>query len=98
MAVTPRTAEYWDTKSKKMIEVHSVQLNKSNKKGVAELIDGKVIDTPAGFRVDFRTKVSDKSVLIMAVRNDRIFRTGKNKRWQVLDTAGFNKRFKLSKP
>jgi len=101
MAVALKTAELVDRTGKK-VDVHFYHLTKSNRKGVGEAIGADLVIDIArggaekGFWLILETKVNGKVVKKVIFKNQFVFRTNDNKRWQVLDRAGFNKRFSVS--
>jgi ribosomal protein L31 len=99
MAVSLKTTVFKDESNGNRVEVHSIKVNKSNRKGVKTLIGGTSIQDQAdgSFYIPLLTKVNGVLKTIDVRSGDFVFRTGKNKRWQVLSTPEFNKRFSFIK-
>lgn len=86
MAVTLKTTYLED--------ISYIRLNKSNRKGIAELVGGKVEDHDDGtFFVVFDGIVNRQKRWLVIHRGDFVFRTGKSKRFQVASREKFLKRF-----
>lgn len=88
-----------DNKTSRDVWVHYIKVNKANKKGAAAAFGGTLYlhdGHPTGdFHIDLVTKVNDKPRTLNVETGDFVFRTGESNRWQVLSTAGFNKRFSV---
>jgi hypothetical protein len=81
--------------------VHYIKIAKSNRKGAAETIGGKLHDHlghPMGdFHIELTTMVNRKEKTLTLEPGDIVFRTNASKRWQALTKKGFKKRFPLAK-
>jgi len=83
-------------------EVHFTKVGKGNRKGVAQLIGGTLVDhyghrSGSDFHINLVTKVNGKEKCINVTSDDVVFKTGTSDRWQVITKAGFNKRFPEAK-
>lgn len=98
MAVSLKTNTFYDTRTRREIEVHSIKVTKSNKKGVTELVDGKLVEHKNGddWHIEFESTVNGRPKKWSLVPGIFVFRTGTSKRWQVLWTKQFNDRFKIA--
>jgi len=79
-------------------EVHYIKVGKGNRKGVAQLIGGALVDhlghrTAGDFHILLVTKVNGKEKSLHVTADDVVFKTGTSDRWQVITKAGFKKRF-----
>lgn len=78
------------------LDVHAVKVNRSNKKGVTNLIGGQLhLESDGDFHIVLKTKVNGKPRTVQVGPGEWVFWTGSKKtRWQVASNAGFLKRFK----
>lgn len=97
MAVSTKTSRFMD-RGYRPIDVHSVTVTKSNKKGAAACFGGTLVEHKDGeFHIDLRTVINGKPVTCIVRAGDIVFTTGMNTRWQVLSKKNFNKRFTVIK-
>ena len=93
MAVKLKTINTPD-RGKRPIDVHFIRLTKSNKKGISELVDGFVrVYSDGSLTIGFDSVYNGETHWVVVHKGDYVFRTAKNKRWQVANRADFLKRF-----
>jgi hypothetical protein len=102
MAVKTKSISTRDVHSRNSTSVvHYVKLTKSNKKGVAELVGGQLIEhkgrNVGDFHIFLKSTVNGKPRTLNLESGDIVFRTGKNTRWQSGTRESLKKRFPNAK-
>lgn len=100
MAVKVRTMKLKDRLTGRVIDVHYIPVNNSNKKGAAEAIGGFLFQPEESFKpwwIELDTTVNGRKVRKSVHAGDYAFRTGKNARWQIASAKRFNDRFSTIK-
>lgn len=97
MAVAAKHGRSKDKSNGRTVDVHYVTVTKGNRKGAAEHFGGKLI-VDGRHSNDWYIELVTSTVggdprVFEVIQGDIVFRTGKNKRWQVLQRVDFKKRF-----
>lgn len=97
MAVATKHGRSKDKSNGRTVDVHYVTVTKTNRKGAAENFGGNlVIDGrhPNGWYIELTSQTAGGApVAFEVMQGGIVFRTGTNKRYQVLERVEFKKRF-----
>lgn len=96
MAVKAKHSRSKDRSNGKCVDVHYITVTKGNRKGAAEHFGGGLTLNdahPNGWYIWLETTIGKNKTVYVVTQGDIVFRTGQNKRWQVLQRVDFKKRF-----